>query len=662
MYKILISKDDIAVKETNRPVLGCNDVLVEVVSSFYSVGTESASKANVQLSVLKKAIKYQAQIKNLLSRGDFSTLFKKLNNQLTVESETGYSSFGRVMEYGKNVKTLHKGQYVVCAGPKAIHASLNVVPAGLVFPVSKNMEYAAAPVVSIALNSVMKSKVSPGDSVLIIGAGLLGQFILQIYKSMSICVDIVDKFDANKNISMSNGANVFYTPANFQSCNQEYDVVINTAPILNDDDWRNYLERIKTCGDVILVGAADLNIARSVFYSKRLNFITAYSYGSGRSEYNFENGIDKSTVEYESGPSIDQLIRRSIYLIDNKLVNFESIPFVSLSEDTNLEKVFESKSLGYFFNWEIFDNPMPAFTLDSETPIMALNHLDDVDVYGYSNFFKDSHFPALQALDIPVKNIFTHSPKSSQKTISEKSKSIIISTPHGEHLQCIKNVKTYDAIFVDKPIVSSVNEIDDYLELVSSKMIIGLMARRYSDYIALVNRFVRDTSVRSDLYLQFKFNVETKTCQDRVYFEGGRLIGEMVHHLDLAVYLLGEIEEISVFDFDLCVNKEKRENIVLLLRHRSGAVSNIEYIAKSSPIFDKEFISISTGESSLAIFDFKRCRAKNFIFDEISENDKGVGNMWSLFKEKMDSSDSDYFNELMKHDVYVYKILRRILG
>ena len=80
MYKILISKDDIAVKETNNPVLGCNDVLVEVVSSFYSVGTESASKANVQLSVLKKAIKYQAQIKDLLGRGDFSTLFKKLNN------------------------------------------------------------------------------------------------------------------------------------------------------------------------------------------------------------------------------------------------------------------------------------------------------------------------------------------------------------------------------------------------------------------------------------------------------------------------------------------------------------------------------------------------------------------------------------------------------
>ena len=54
MFKILITKDDIAVKETNRPVLGRNDVLVQVVSSFYSTGTESSNKANVQLSMLKK--------------------------------------------------------------------------------------------------------------------------------------------------------------------------------------------------------------------------------------------------------------------------------------------------------------------------------------------------------------------------------------------------------------------------------------------------------------------------------------------------------------------------------------------------------------------------------------------------------------------------------
>ena len=73
MFKILISKDDITVKETNDPVLGSNDVLVEVVSSFYSAGTEASHKANVQLSILQKAFKYKDQIKTLLAQRDFST-------------------------------------------------------------------------------------------------------------------------------------------------------------------------------------------------------------------------------------------------------------------------------------------------------------------------------------------------------------------------------------------------------------------------------------------------------------------------------------------------------------------------------------------------------------------------------------------------------------
>jgi hypothetical protein len=245
MYKILISKDDISLKKTNGPVLGRHDVLVEVSSSFYSTGTESSNRANIQLSILQKALKYQDQIKNLIIERDFSTLLKKLNNQLSIESETGYASFGKVIDYGENVTNVRKDQYVICTGPKAIHASLNIVPAGLVFPAKHNQKYAAVPVLAIALNSVIKSQVSPGDHVLVVGAGLIGQFILQIYNSMSVRVDVVDKIDSNKELSMSNGANVFYTSESFVACNNEYDVVVNTSPALNKSDWETYLEKIK---------------------------------------------------------------------------------------------------------------------------------------------------------------------------------------------------------------------------------------------------------------------------------------------------------------------------------------------------------------------------------------------------------------------------------
>jgi predicted dehydrogenase len=188
------------------------------------------------------------------------------------------------------------------------------------------------------------------------------------------------------------------------------------------------------------------------------------------------------------------------------------------------------------------------------------------------------------------------------------------------------------------------------------------MSRRYSDYIALAKSFVNDTAVKSDLYLKLVFNVETKSQQDKIYFEGGRLIGEMIHHLDLAIDLLGEIDDISFFDFDESENKQKSENILIIIRHQSGATSQIEYVTKSSAIFEKEFISISTGESSLAISDFKNIQSKNFKTIKISELDKGVGNMWALFKKKMDNCDDKYFTDLMNQDIYVYKILKHLIG
>ena len=663
MFKILISKDDITVKETNDPVLGSNDVLVEVVSSFYSAGTEASHKANVQLSILQKAFKYKDQIKTLLAQRDFSTLLKKLNNQLSIESETGYASFGKVIDYGQNVKNVRKDQYVICAGPKATHASVNVVPAGLVFPVKNNHEYAAVPVLAIALNSVIKSQVSPGDRVLIIGAGLIGQLILQIFNSMAVEIDVVDKIDSNRNLSISNGANVFFTTESFKACNNEYDVVVNTSPFLDKTDWEKYLEKIKICGDVVLVGAADLNVSRSTFYNKRLNFITAYSYGAGRAEYNFENGINKSEIVHKSGLSMDELFNRAIYLIDNDFINFESISSVNLTKDMDLNKVFDKKSLGYFFNWErLAGGNLPKIDQHKVSSGKSFDALKSIDVYGYSNFFKDSHLPALKKLKVTINNVFTHSPKSNQSPLGKNSQGIIISTPHGEHLQCIKNCSGYKVIFVDKPVVTNLEEINEYLSLVDSNLIIGLMSRRYSDYIALAKNFVNDTAVKSDLYMKLFFNVETKSQQDKIYFEGGRLIGEMVHHLDLAIDLLGEVDEVSFIDFDESKNKQMSENVSLILTHQSGAKSQIEYLTKSNAMFEKEFISISTEESALAISDFKHIQSKNLKTLKVSETDKGVGNMWALFKEKIDAGDNKYLIDLMSHDIYVYKILKSLIG
>ena len=182
---------------------------------------------------------------------------------------------------------------------------------------------------------------------------------------------------------------MFFTTESFKACNNEYDIVVNTSPSLDKTDWETYLEKIKICGNVVLVGAADLNISRSIFYNKRLNFFTAYSYGAGRAEYNFENGTNKSDILYKSGLSIDELFKRAVYLIDNDFINFESISSINLKKNTDLNKVLEDKSLGYFFNWEqLAVGKIPKIERPKFSVRKSLKPLHSIDVYGNSNFLK----------------------------------------------------------------------------------------------------------------------------------------------------------------------------------------------------------------------------------------------------------------------------------
>lgn len=662
MYKILISNTASEIKKTNNPMLGANDVLIEVVSSFYSMGTESANISKIQMSALQKAIRYRDQVKALLRAGDFKGLYRKINKQLDAESESGYASFGRVVDYGVNVSTVQKGQFVIAAGPKAIHASHNVVPAGLVFPSKADNRLAAAPVVAIALNSIIKAQLCPGDRILVIGAGLLGQFILQIANKMAVIVDVVDMSDERKTLAESNGANTFFSAENFVSSNAEYDAVVSTAPVLSKDDWAKYLSKTRVCGTVVLVGAADLEIPRDIFYHKRLKFISAYSYGAGRTEYEFENGLNGKPVLYNSGPSVDELIARSSRLILGESLSFSSIETVELNDATSLSSIFEKKALGYLFTWERVSDHYATPTLNPPIPDFTIDELTEIDIYGYSSFVKDSHLPALSQLGVSVKNIFTHSPSSKEKLHESNANKILISTPHGEHLRCINNSIEYPFVFVDKPIVCRISELSEYYQLADENMIIGLMSRRYSGYVDRLLEFLALTSRKEDIYLQLVFNVEEKSATDRIYYEGGRLIGEMVHHLDLAVYILGEVAEIHVTNFDDAVSKQSNENFQAVIKHVSGATSRIEYAAKSNPLFRKEYISISTASSSLAIFDFSRMLTENYDCSSVTESDKGVKNMWSIFQKKFDAADEEFFYALRAHDLYVYKLLEKILG
>lgn len=656
--KIFATKNGFEVKDIDLPKIGVNDVLVKVISSFYSPGTEEASANKIKASFFTKAITFRKQVIDLLQKKDFKTLIKKIKNQQSSSSASGYSIFGQVITTGENVNHVRRGQYIVGLGEKANHGSIAVIPQGMVFPCENNSDFGAVALVSIALNSVLSGNLKPFSRVLVLGGGLLGQFIIQILKSMGHNPGLIEIRDELKKLSMEHGAENFLKIEDCKFYESKYDALITTLPTLSNKMWEDVLFSLKPSSTVVLVGAGDLNISRSIFYSKRLKFITAYSYGSGRGEFEYEQLGKHDSVKIDSGFPIHEMVSKSLKLIKNNVLSTKFIDTLHIGNDMNdLDQKLKKRSLGFKFIWFESDENLIVNNKPVNTKkIDFKNHnFQGFDLIGDSAFYRDSHKPSLDKLKIKINTIKTRSPKGIiDPKNSSPTNSVIISTPHIEHWNNVKESQHYKYIFVDKPLVTVKKDFIDYLK--NSYRVLCLMNRRFSSYTQELKTVIDKNP--SNVILNCHFNVPKMNNESSIFYSGGRLIGEMCHHLDLSIYLNGPVKEFKKIIIDNNISAQKSEELQLVLIHENGSKSNIFYNTSKSPFWKKEAVWVTIADYYLLIKDFNEISG-NIPFNQIKETDKGCLNMWTEISKKI-SKESE-FKKWSETDLSVYKLMSKIL-
>ena len=657
--KIFVTNNGFEIKDIDIPQIGVNDVLIKVVSSFYSPGTEEASARKLKASFFTKAITFRKQVLDLLHKKDFKTLFKKIKNQQSASSPSGYSIFGQVIATGENVNHVRKEQFVVGLGEKANHGSIAVVPHGMVFPCENNSDFGAVALVSIALNSVLSGNFKPFSKILVLGGGLLGQFIIQILKSMGHSPSVIEIRKELRDLSLEHGAENFLKIEDCKFYESYYDALITTLPSLSNKMWKDVLFSVKPSSSIVLVGAGDLNLSRSIFYSKRLKFITAYSYGSGRGEFEYEQLGKHNFVKIDSGYPIHEMVSKSLKLIKNNILSTKFIDTLYLNDNMNdLDQKLKKRNLGFKFVW--FESDENLIVYKKLDKIKTTNYKDHnfqgFDLIGDSAFYRDSHKPSLDKLNIKINSVKTRSPKGIKETKSfSPTNSIIISTPHIEHWNNIKESQNYKYIFVDKPLVTNKKEYLEYLN--NSYRVICLMNRRFSNYTQEIKNVIDKNP--TNVILNCHFNVPKINTESSIFFSGGRLIGEMCHHLDLAIYLNGSVREFKKIIIDNDISAQKSEELQLVLLHENGSKSNIFYNTSKSPFWKKEAIWVTVADYYLINKDFIEVSG-NLPHNKINETDKGCYNMWSEIL-KVIQNENKNFDNWRKIDLEVYKVMSKIL-
>ena len=212
-------------------------------------------------------------------------VFNKLGQPLPL----GYCNVGEVVAVGKGVTEFTIGDRVASNGN---HAEYVLVPKNLVAKIPDNVtdEEAVFTVIgSIGLQGIRLLKPTFGETIVVVGLGLIGLVTAELLKANG-CNVIGFDFDPDK-VKIANEKGITAINPGEGTDQVKFvetftngigaDGVVITASSKSNDIIAQSAQMCRKLGRVILVGVIGLDISRADFYNKEITFQVSCSYGPG---------------------------------------------------------------------------------------------------------------------------------------------------------------------------------------------------------------------------------------------------------------------------------------------------------------------------------------------------------------------------------------------
>ena len=313
MKQVLIKDGGVIVDEVPAPEAGPKNILVQVEYSCISAGTEMAGVALSGMPLYRRALKQPENVKRVLDmmrdQGVKRTI-DRVRGKLAAGSPTGYSAAGRVIAVGAEVEGFDVGDRVACAGAGiANHAEVIDVPVNLAVHIPEGLNTSVASTVtlgSIALQGVRRANPTLGETVVVVGLGILGQITAQLLQANGCRVIGVDLAADRVALAQKNGMQHGLDPQAEDYVAQVLrltdgfgaDAAIVTAATPSDEVISQAFQSCRRKGRVVLVGDVGLHLKRPDIYAKELDFLVSTSYGPGRYDPSYEEGGQDYPLPY----------------------------------------------------------------------------------------------------------------------------------------------------------------------------------------------------------------------------------------------------------------------------------------------------------------------------------------------------------------------------
>ena len=618
-----------AVEEVPTPAPAAGQALVKVSASLVSAGTERMLVEFAEKSLVGKARSRPDLVKQVLEKmrreGMLVTLTAAFN-RLDQPMPLGYSSAGTIAALGEDMAGYKVGQRVACAGGGfAVHAEYNVIPRNLLTPLPDSVDFESAAFTTlgaIALHGFRLAQPQVGDTVAVIGMGLLGLLTGQIAAAAGCRVLGIEVNPQRIALAGSLGLAAVLRDQAVNSgqaftASRGFDNVIICADTPSNDPVELAAIIARDRAKVVATGAVGLTFPRKPYYEKELSFINSRSYGPGRYDASYEeNGKDYPLgyVRWTEGRNFEAVVD----LLEGGKIKIAPM----ITHRFPIEKAAEAYEiitgkkkepfLGVLLTYPQDTASMPVSTITfpaSHAP--QPGNMLKLGVLGAGLFANATLLPALRAVKqlelIGIASAgglhaqhsakkfgFAYATSNDDEILNDPNiNTVAILTRHGLHAGLVvKALQAGKHVFVEKPLAVNLDQLSSIGEALKTHNCPLLTVGFNRRFAPLTGRLQEFLAARSEpLYMHYRINAGPIPLNHWTHDPvqgGGRIIGEGCHFVDFLVYLAGAAP-LSVSASALPdQGRYHEDNVSMTFTFPDGSVGVVDYLANGDKSFPKE--------------------------------------------------------------------------
>ncbi len=603
-------------------------VLIRTTRSVVSPGTERMLIEFGKGNLLQKARQQPERVRQVLNKmrtDGIGPTIQAVRRKLDQPIPLGYCNAGVVIGIGAGVDGFQLGDRVASNG---YHAEIVSVPKTLAAKIPDDVpddSAAFAPLAAIALHGLRLSGASVGETVVVIGLGLVGTLAAHwadIAGCRIIGFDVADAaVKRPRPVEMlAYNSNTINAEAIVQSLTggRGADAVLVCTSTASDGPLHTAAAVCRAGGTVVLVGTAGMHIPRRPFFDKEIKFQVSRSYGPGRYDPAYEaasHDYPYAYARWTAGRNIEAaLLAMSPLIYGKRRLN---IPGITTTEIPFEEAVAwyaappDPAVLATVFKYPV---DVAADRTFRHRAFQQAAATAGIGVLGAGPFIQGTLLPLLKDLGTPVhaigsKNGVTAGTAASRFGIPVSTSDyravlddpavglVIIATPHDTHAQLVlEAVAAGKAVVVEKPLALTTEEllsIETGLQAHSSFLYVG-HNRRFAPLAQKVKALLPAGVPRHMVVTVNAGQAQTPA--------GGRFLGEAGHWIDLCAFF-ADAPIIAVTGTAAAGSAEVCSAQLLF---GDGSTASIQYVTGGSGRYEKERVEVHAAGATHVIRAWRR--------------------------------------------------------